>query len=116
MTDATTCRHYATVGPPHTIEPPIEGMEDPEHLLVDLVECVPDAQYVTLVFDVETNRALRLVGVRPHVSYADGLDIVGQLNADGVSLWFPENHAALTDQGWIDIEALEGEPMPRAHP
>ena len=27
MTIETTCRHYATVGPPHTIEPPIEGME-----------------------------------------------------------------------------------------
>lgn len=37
MTNATTCRHYATVGPPQTIEPPIAGMEDPEHLLVDHV-------------------------------------------------------------------------------
>ncbi len=49
MTHIAPCRHYATVGPPHTIEPPIEGMEDPEHLLVDLVECGPDANYVTLV-------------------------------------------------------------------
>jgi hypothetical protein len=109
MTTTTTCRHYATVGPPHTVKPPIEGMEDPELLLVDLVECVPDARYVTLVFDVTSIRALRLVEVRPHVSHADGLRIVSELNAAGVSLWFPQNHAALTDQGWIDVEALDGD-------
>jgi hypothetical protein len=52
VASATTCRHYATVGPSHTIAPSIEGMEDPEQLLFDLVECVPDANYVRLVFDV----------------------------------------------------------------
>jgi hypothetical protein len=115
MSNAATCRHYATVGPPHTIEPPIEGMNDPEHLLVDLVECVPDAQYVTLVIDVDTNRALRLVDVLPHISHEHGMRIVRQLKANGVFLWFDQEHAALTDKGWIDVEALEGEPMTRAH-
>jgi hypothetical protein len=41
--------------------------------------------------------------------------IVRRLNANGVRLWFDEDHAALTDGGWIDVEALEGEPMTRAH-
>ena len=108
MTIETTCRHYATVGPPHTIEPPLEGMEDPEQLLVDLVECVPDAQYVTLVFDVTSTRALRLVEVRPQVSQADGMRIVQELKAAGVRMWFPQDHAALTDQTWIDVEDARG--------
>jgi hypothetical protein len=109
MTSTTTCRHYATVGPPHTIEPPIEGMEDPEHLLVDLVECVPDAQNVTLVFDVTSTRVLRLAEVLPHISQADGMRIIRELKAAGLRMWFPQEHAALTDQGWIDVEALEGD-------
>jgi hypothetical protein len=108
MTTTTTCRHYATVGPPHTIAPP-QGMEDPEHLLVDLVECVPDANYVTLVFDVTDTRVLRLVEVLPHVSNADGMRIIRELKAAGLRMWFAQDHAALTDQGWVDVEALEGE-------
>ncbi len=59
--------------------------------------------------DVTSTRVLRLVEVRPHVSYADGLFIVGQLKAAGVSLWSPEDHAALMDTGWIDVEALDGD-------
>jgi hypothetical protein len=115
MTTATTCRHYAnidvTVTPPNTIE----GLEDPEQLLVVLTECVPDAKYVTLVFDVTNMRALRLVDVQPWVSEEDGLHIGQQVRAAGASFWFPQDHAAFTDNGWIDVEALEGEPLRRAH-
>jgi hypothetical protein len=105
VTHAATCRHYVTVGPPHTIQ----GLEDPEHLLVDLAECMPDAQYVTLVFDVTSTRTLRLLDVHPHTAHAMCMSIVRELNAAGVRLWFAEEHAALTDSGWIDIETLDGD-------
>jgi hypothetical protein len=70
---------------------------------------VPDANYVTLVFDVTDTRVLRLVEVLPHVSNADGMRIIRELKAAGLRMWFAQDHAALTDQGWVDVEALEGE-------
>ena len=41
--------------------------------------------------------------------------VVRHLQDAGLTLWFAEEHAAWTDQGWIDVEALEGEPMERPH-
>ena len=41
--------------------------------------------------------------------------VVRRLQDAGLTVWFAEEHAAWTDQGWIDVEALEGEPMERPH-
>jgi hypothetical protein len=113
MTPTVTCRHYTTVDWPSVKLP--EELEDPEGLLVILAEEVPDARFVTLVFDVTTTRSLQLIDIQPHVSHQHGMDILARLRSEGASLWFAEEHAAWTDHGWIDVEALEGEPMLRAH-
>jgi hypothetical protein len=67
---------------------------------------------VTAVVDVTAPEG-RLV-VRE--AYPASADLVQELKQIGVRPWFPEEHAAWTDRGWIDVEALEGEPMPRSHP
>ena len=109
----STCRHYVTVDVTDWQRP--SELQDPEGLLDILRETVPDARYVTLVFDVDRSRRLWLQDIQPHISYDHGMKIVSELRDSGVLLWFAEEHAAYTEHGWIDVEALEGEPMPKPH-
>jgi hypothetical protein len=104
LTMTVTCTHYVTcvVGDfPHEVS-------DPDGLLA---RCEPGA-LVTAVVNVTAPE--RQVIVRE--VYPTSFEVVRQLKHSGVRLWSAEDHAAWTDRGWLDIEALEGEAMPRPHP
>jgi hypothetical protein len=38
-----------------------------------------------------------------------------RLNEAGITRWWAQEHAAWTNRGWIDIEALAIQPAPRPH-
>jgi hypothetical protein len=103
---STACRHYLTGTPDRFLA---ADVVDPDGHL-ELNGLKPSA-LVTAVIEV-TAPDRRLV-VR--AAYPTSRALIRQLKSAGLTMWQSEEHAAWTDYGWIDIEALEGEPMERPH-
>jgi hypothetical protein len=81
---------------------------DPEELLAEF----GPRELVTVVVDVTAPERQLVV----RAAYPTNPAIVHQLTRAGMCLWSGVDHAAWTDHGWLDIKALDGEPMARSHP
>ena len=98
-----SCRHYLT----SAVSDLPADVADPDGLL----EGLAPGTLVTAVVDVTApDRQLLVREVEPA-----RMALVERLKRAGITRWWAQEHAAWTERGWIDVEALEGEPMLRPH-